>query len=319
MLAVKTWNSSINDPDLLFQPRLVLQDPAATFQLAASTTARARLLLDGAWSPMSEGAFQVAVPASRDNLRIAEIQYHPGAPTEAERAAGFQDADEFEFVEIVNIGSQAIDLSEVRFARLEINGNEQGVDFNFADAVERELAAGERMVVVENIDAFRQRYGHQIVVAGEWSGGLDNRSETITLQLGSTLLQQLTYDSRSYVETAGLGASLEFYRAHDVALEDWGRLDNWRPSIKNGTPGRGPTPAPGDLNDDGRFSTEDLVLLGQRGEFEDGIAGNSEWSDGDFDGDGDVTTSDLVFAFTYSLFSDRVVAADPGEDASERD
>jgi hypothetical protein len=53
----------------------------------------------------------------------------------------------------------------------------------------------------------------------------------------------------------------------------------------------------GDMNGDGVFSSEDLVLLFQSGQFEDGVAGNSDFTSGDFDGDGDFTTSDLVFAF----------------------
>ncbi len=50
-----------------------------------------------------------------------------------------------------------------------------------------------------------------------------------------------------------------------------------------------------DLNDE--FNSGDLVQVFQRGEFEDGIALNSGWGDGDWDGDGDFTTSDFVLAF----------------------
>ena len=51
-----------------------------------------------------------------------------------------------------------------------------------------------------------------------------------------------------------------------------------------------------DANLDGRFDTSDLVAIFQRGEYEDAIAGNSTWSDGDWNCDGDFTTSDLVVA-----------------------
>jgi hypothetical protein len=59
---------------------------------------------------------------------------------------------------------------------------------------------------------------------------------------------------------------------------------------------------PGDANLDGRFDTADLVWIIQRGEFEDGLEGNSKWSDGDWDCDGDFTTADLVFALQYGGF-----------------
>ncbi len=48
---------------------------------------------------------------------------------------------------------------------------------------------------------------------------------------------------------------------------------------------------------DGEFNSVDLVDVFQAGQYEDGIAGNSIWSTGDWNGDGDFTTSDLVVAF----------------------
>lgn len=53
----------------------------------------------------------------------------------------------------------------------------------------------------------------------------------------------------------------------------------------------------GDSNLDGQFNTQDLVLVFQRGEFEDSAAGNSTWEDGDWNGDTDFTTADFVTAF----------------------
>ena len=53
----------------------------------------------------------------------------------------------------------------------------------------------------------------------------------------------------------------------------------------------------GDSNLDGEFNSTDLVQVFQAGEYEDEVAMNSTWSEGDWDGDGDFTTSDLVAAF----------------------
>ena len=58
----------------------------------------------------------------------------------------------------------------------------------------------------------------------------------------------------------------------------------------------------GDVNNDGRFDSSDLVAIFQAGEYEDKIDGNSTFKEGDFDGDGDFTTTDLVFAFTKGSF-----------------
>ena len=53
----------------------------------------------------------------------------------------------------------------------------------------------------------------------------------------------------------------------------------------------------GDANLDGAFDSKDLVAVFQAGEYEDGIAGNSTWSEGDWDGDGEFSSSDLVHVF----------------------
>jgi hypothetical protein len=53
----------------------------------------------------------------------------------------------------------------------------------------------------------------------------------------------------------------------------------------------------GDVNNDGRFSSDDLVLVFQAGEYEDDLPGNSTFDEGDWNQDGDFDTSDLVLAF----------------------
>jgi hypothetical protein len=52
----------------------------------------------------------------------------------------------------------------------------------------------------------------------------------------------------------------------------------------------------GDANLDGQFSSQDLVLVLQTGEYEDNLAANSGWADGDWDGNSDFDSSDLVAA-----------------------
>ena len=53
----------------------------------------------------------------------------------------------------------------------------------------------------------------------------------------------------------------------------------------------------GDVNLDGIFNSRDLVLIFQRGEYEDQLVNNSRWTDGDWNGDGEFSTADLVKAF----------------------
>ncbi|MCP4193349.1 MAG: tandem-95 repeat protein [Planctomycetaceae bacterium] len=274
--------------------------------LPANTVLKTRLLDAEQWSALSEAAFRVdTVPASPDNLRISEIHYHPADPSEAELAAGYADADQFEFIELVNIGNQAIDLNSVHLRRVEREGNNQGVEFSFAKLDQPALAAGERLVVVEDQDAFRTRYGSEPWVAGAWSGGLSNRQEQILLTVGDQTIHQFTYLDNWFPETDGNGRSLV---ATDLAanLESWHSSAGWRPSrLVGGSPGAPSdlVDLPGDANRDGKFNSSDLVQVFAAGKFEDGTPNNSTWEEGDWDGDGDFTSSDIVIAFQAGHYS----------------
>lgn len=64
----------------------------------------------------------------------------------------------------------------------------------------------------------------------------------------------------------------------------------------------------GDANIDGVFNSTDLIRVFQIGEYEDLIAHNSGWSDGDWDDDDEFTSGDLVAAFQRGQY---VEAATP--------
>ena len=70
----------------------------------------------------------------------------------------------------------------------------------------------------------------------------------------------------------------------------------------------------GDANLDSEFNSRDLVEVFEAGEYEDGIAMNSGWSEGDWDGKAEFDTSDLVVAFMdggYEQGPRRALAAVP--------
>ena len=58
----------------------------------------------------------------------------------------------------------------------------------------------------------------------------------------------------------------------------------------------------GDANLDGRFDSSDFVHVFQKGEYEDGITGNSSWSEGDWNGDSEFDSADFVVAFQAGLY-----------------
>ena len=65
----------------------------------------------------------------------------------------------------------------------------------------------------------------------------------------------------------------------------------------------------GDVNLDGVFNSSDLVQIFSSGEYEDGVAANSNWSTGDWNCDGEFSSTDLVAAFQAGSYS--VVGARP--------
>jgi hypothetical protein len=224
-------------------------------------------------------------------LRITEVHYNPAQPSQAELAAGYIDNNDFEFIELANIGNKPLDLSLVRLAVVA-----EGIEFDFASGEIRMLEPGQRIVVVENEGAFRARYGNAIPIAGEWLGRLDNRSEELTLNAAGVIIQQFSYSDEWYPSTDGQGFSLEVVDSNQP-LNQWRIKEGWRASASTGgTPGRAGV-VPGDSNHDGLFNSGDLVTVFQAGEYEDPISDNSTFEEGDWNGDGDFDSRDIVFAF----------------------
>ena len=163
------------------------------------------------------------------------------------------------------------------------------------------MAPAERLVVVEDVDAFRFRYG-DIAVAGQWSGGLGNRSETLALAVRGEIVQQVQYDDGWYPITDGAGYSLD---AVDTSADvgDWSQVDSWRPSgPRGGTPGAPPALI-GDANLDGVFDEQDLLQVFQFGKYLGGVASNASWAEGDWNRDGQFDDQDIVAAFVAGHYT----------------
>jgi len=255
VLAIEGLNVAVDDPDLLLAPQLEVSFTGQPIVLADKATLQARTLLAGQWSPLQQRRFTVTHP-----LRITEVHYHPAPPTAAESAAGFSSPDDFEFIELINIADQTVGLQGVRLVRQSIDGRQQGVDFDFSAGAIRQLAPGERLLVVEDPDAFQFRYGDRLPVAGQWSGQLDNRGERITLRENGVTSAAFTYSDRWYPLTDGAGRSLEFIDATLTDPAQWERAARWQASGPvGGTPGR-PAMA-GDFRGNGTVQADDIDLL----------------------------------------------------------
>ncbi len=183
--------------------------------------------------------------AQRDNLRITELLYHPSEPTAAESSAGFTDKNSFEFIELMNVGSSNLSLVGVRFT--------VGITFDFSTSSVTNLAAGARLLLVNNRSAFEFRYGTNLPVAGEYSGQLDNGGESLQLvdSFGGIILEFRYDDAPPWPTQAdGLGHSLEIVDPGG----DYSDPANWRASaVPGGTPGRDSAVSPVliDIRNDG--------------------------------------------------------------------
>ena len=190
------------------------------------------------WSAPVEGIYYNDPPAAPGNLAFSEIQYNPHPPSESEEAAGFDDGDDFEFLEIVNTSPTDVVLTGARLAFTERDDDREGVAFDFSNSPMVTLAPAERILVVEDLEAFRFRYGDDLPVAGQWQGGLSDSGETITLlAYDGSVIQQFTYNDKGNwpARADGDGSSLERIDPRE-GLHD---LKNWRASVDfGGSPGR---------------------------------------------------------------------------------
>ncbi len=200
--------------------------------LNATTNIRARVLSNGQWSAVQEATFTVS--ASVSELRISELHFNPAAPSASEIAAGFDDNDDFEFIEIFNPSATgSINLNGVSLSN--------GITFDFGDF---DLLSGERAVVVEDIEAFVMRYGDNATVLGQWSGALSNGGETVTLRDSSLLeIMSVNYGDNDpwYQAADGNGFSLVLDDPINTPVDELGKHYSWRSStFFGGTPGVAP-------------------------------------------------------------------------------
>jgi hypothetical protein len=190
---------------------------------AWTTNVKARVLKAGVWSALNEAVF------SRNSgpppLRITEIMSSPTSPTAAEIAAGYDDKDDFEWIELMNTGTESLNLREMKF--------HQGIDFIFD--FNATLAPGERAVLVRNRAAFVFRYGTTPRVLGEFIGALNDGGERLAiLSALGVATRDFSYDAAAPWPQFNSGGSLVLRRADlNPALPE-----NWRPSLSpQGTPG----------------------------------------------------------------------------------
>jgi hypothetical protein len=200
---------------------LVYSNPVV---INTSTRVKARVFSSGNWSAMTEADF--VVPGSVQ-LALSELMYHPAKLTPEEIAAGFTNADDFEYIELYNPTDFIVNLAGLRFVN--------GISFTFTSGT---LAPHQRLLLVKNIAAFTFRYGERTNIYGYYQGNLNNAGERIRLEdaLGNTIFD-FSYSDNWYPVTDGFGFSL-CLRNESIPPSEYGDKSSWKiSSIYNGNPG----------------------------------------------------------------------------------
>ena len=167
------------------------------------------------------------VPAAAGNFVISELMYRPSNPTPTEITAGFNDPDVFEFLELMNVSTSPLDLTDAAFT--------VGITYTFPAST---LAPGARLLLVRNPAGFASRHPG-VTVFGTYTGKLDNGGERLLLlDRGGLPILDFTYnDALPWpVEADGGGYSLTL--KNPSSLSNLTLAESWRVSAQtNGSAG----------------------------------------------------------------------------------
>lgn len=202
----------------------------------------------GTWSALNEAFFTTSGPATAADIVISEVHYHPTAPTAAELAVDPTfDQDDFEFIEIMNIGMDTVDLGEAAFILIPVGDELEGVEFTFP--LGTLIAPGERLVIAANSAAFATRYPG-VTISGDYSSRLSNTGEWITLvDAGGNVIDSFRYNDIAPWPINADGGGPSLVRVDPDSDLDPALASSWISSpAPGGSPGAadGGTPFSGD-------------------------------------------------------------------------
>ena len=294
VIAIEVHQSSPTSTDLSMNLSLTATRSSTPSPLFLTGTGerklRVRALNGSTWSAMTEASYMLNTdPASPSNLAISEIHYHPADPSTTEITAGFEDANDFEFIELLNTSSRHVDLDGVYFYG--------AVSFNFTGAATgRLLAPGARVLVVSNLDAFQLRYGSSLPVAGQYSGQLNNAGENLMLYTpGDAVIRGVNYLDEAPWPAAADGTGVSLVRRHPGETAGDSDPEGWTVSgATGGSPGAADTFKPGTFDS---WTTRIFTPLQL-------AASATSGPSADPDGDGRSNVEEYAFA-TQALVADQ--------------
>ena len=216
-IAVEVHNIRTTSGDMVLDLALLTTRPNedAPIAIDSTTTVHARNFDEGEWSALNAATFYAGTPATMDNLVISKIHYHP-SDAQGELS---------EFVELMNISDQAVDLSGVAFT--------QGIEFAFGDTAS--LSPGQRAVLVADPAAFEAAFGTGAKILGTFASRLSDGGERLTLtDADGSPLQSLSYNDSSPWPGEPDGGGYSLVLISPQSAPDHEQPQNWRASLNPG-------------------------------------------------------------------------------------
>ncbi len=167
-------------------------------------------------------SFALSIGTVFSQLIFSEIMYNP-APGSA------LDEQDYEFLEIANIGSSAVNVSGYTFT--------DGIAYTFpANSI---IGANERILLVRNQAIFSQRYP-EATVFGVYASGLSNSGETLTLvDLTLNSVIEITYNDASPWPVLADGQGFSLVPVDESSSLSLSSPEYWTTSNNiNGSPGK---------------------------------------------------------------------------------
>jgi hypothetical protein len=169
-----------------------------------------------------------APTAAQRQLVLTQLQYHPAEPSTSEKSAivGVM-TDEFEYLELLNIGPPSLTLSNASFT--------DGIVYTFPACV---LTNGQRIIIAKNPQAFALRYPRTgLTVFGPYEGELNNSGEHLALcEASGETLFEFTWSDKWHPASDGDGRAMVVCDPEQQPV--LGNAENWNVSASAlGTPG----------------------------------------------------------------------------------
>ena len=184
------------------------------------------------WSALNEVFYTIdGLSVDATNFVVSELHYHPANPTTPAELAESSNRDDFEFLEFLNIGRAALDLTGIRFAA--------GINFAFPNNTV--LKAGKRLLLIRNRAAFEARYGPiEGIQSFEYIGRFNNDGEQLIITGdGQKPIHDFIYNDQLPWPTEADGNGLSLILSNPAAGPPHSEPASWTTSHHlGGSPGK---------------------------------------------------------------------------------